>query len=174
VLRSDKMEIQIKRITTSSQADLVAGLAKTIWYDHYSPIIGKDQVDYMLGKYQTSKAIQTQMEQEGNFYYLIHYEFVPVGYIGIIEKNHELFLSKLYVLSSVRGKGIGHKAIDFLVARCREIGAPHINLTVNKQNESSIAAYEKLGFEIYGEVVSDIGSGYVMDDYLMRLKVNPR
>ena len=168
------MEIKIKRVTTPSQADLVSGLAKTIWYDHYSPIIGKEQVDYMLGKYQTSKAIQSQMEQEGNYYYLIHYDFVPVGYIGIIEKNHELFLSKLYILSSERGKGIGHKAIDFLVVRCREIGAPYITLTVNKLNEPSITAYEKLGFEIYGEVVSDIGSGYVMDDYLMRFRVNPR
>lgn len=168
------MEIQIKRVTTPSQADLVSGLAKTIWYDHYSPIIGKEQVDYMLGKYQTSKAIQAQMEQEGNYYYLIHYDFVPVGYIGIIEKNHELFLSKLYILSSERGKGIGHKAIDFLVVRCREIGAPYITLTVNKLNEPSISAYEKLGFEIYGEVVSDIGSGYVMDDYLMQYRVNPR
>jgi hypothetical protein len=31
-----------------------------------------------------------------------------------------------------------------------------------------------MGFERYGEVESDIGSGYVMDDYLMRLRMSPR
>jgi len=168
------MEVQINKVTTSSQVDLVASLAKTIWPDHYSPIIGKEQVDYMLGKYQTPKSILAQMDQEGNYYFLIYSDFVPVGYIGIIEKHNELFLSKLYILSAERGKGIGHAAIDFLKARCREIGAPYITLTVNKQNLNSISAYEKLGFENYGEVVTDIGKGYVMDDYLMRLRISPR
>ncbi len=168
------MEVTIKRVTTTSQVEQVSALAKTIWPDHYSPIIGQEQVDYMLQKYQTTKSVQAQIEQEGTYYYLIHFDFVPVGYIGFIEKHNELFLSKLYVLSAERGKGIGHMAIDFLVAKAREIGAPYMTLTVNKQNLDSIHAYEKLGFEIYGEVISDIGSGYVMDDYLMRLRINPR
>ncbi len=165
------MEVLINKVTTSSQVDLVASLAKTIWPEHYSPIIGKEQVDYMLGKYQTPKSILAQMDQEGNYYFLIYTDFVPVGYIGIIEKHNELFLSKLYILSA---EGIGHTAIDFLKARCREIGAPYITLTVNKQNVNSICAYEKLGFENYGEVVTDIGKGYVMDDYMMRLRISPR
>jgi len=168
------MEVQINKVTTSSQVDVVASLAKTIWPDHYSPIIGKEQVDYMLAKYQTPKSILAQMDQEGNYYFLIYSDFVPVGYIGIIEKHNELFLSKLYILGAERGKGIGHAAIAFLKVRCREIGAPYITLTVNKQNLNSICAYEKLGFENYGEAVTDIGKGYVMDDYLMRLRISPR
>lgn len=173
-LRSGKMDVQIIKVTTAQQVDVVAGLAKTIWPDHYSPIIGKEQVDYMLGKYQTTKAILAQLEVEGTTYYILQDDYRPIGYIGITEKHNELFLSKLYLLSSERGKGIGHVAIDFLKARCREIGAPYITLTVNKQNFNSISAYEKLGFENYGEVVTDIGKGYVMDDYLMRLKISPR
>ena len=168
------MEVQINKVTTSSQVDVVANLARTIWPDHYSPIIGKEQVDYMLAKYQTPKSILAQMELEGNYYFLIYADSEPVGYIGIVEKHNKLFLSKLYILSTERGKGIGHTAINFLKARCREIGAPYITLTVNKQNLNSICAYEKLGFENYGEVVTDIGKGYVMDDYLMRLRISPR
>jgi ribosomal protein S18 acetylase RimI-like enzyme len=168
------MEIQIKEVTTSSQVDIVAGLAKAIWPEHYIPIIGKEQVDFMLGKFQTSKAILAQIGQEGNHYFLIYHDFVPVGYIGIIEKYNEIFLSKLYLTSTERGKGIGHKAIDFLIARCREIGAVYITLTVNKENLNTISAYESIGFETYGELVSDIGSGFVMDDYMMRLRISPR
>jgi len=86
------MEVQIIKVTTASQVDLVVGLAKTIWPDHYSPIIGKEQVEYMLGKYQTSKAILAQMEVDGSSYYILQDDYRPIGYIGISEKHNELFL----------------------------------------------------------------------------------
>ncbi len=38
-------------------------------------------------------------------------------------------------------------------------------LTVHKGNADTLAAYEKLGFTLAGEIVIDIGNGYVMDDY---------
>lgn len=168
------MSAQIKSVSSAAEVEVVARMAKIIWKEHYIPIIGEDQVDYMLGKYQTPKAIESQLKQEGNYYFLIMDGHRPVGYIGIVEKLNELFLSKLYLLKEERGKGLGHAAFDFLVSRCREIGAVFITLTVNKQNLDTIRAYEKLGFENYGEVITDIGSGYVMDDFLMRLRIKPR
>ena len=168
------MSVQIKEISSATEVEVVARMAKQIWKEHYIPIIGEDQVDYMLGKYQSVKAIESQLKQEGNHYFLILSKGVPVGYIGISEKLNELFLSKFYLLKSERGKGLGHQAFDFLVSRCREIGAAFITLTVNKQNLDTIGVYEKLGFENYGEVITDIGSGYVMDDFLMRLRIKPR
>jgi hypothetical protein len=46
-----------------------------------------------------------------------------------------------------------------------------ITLTVNKNNNNSIDAYNEIGFEITGNACMDIGSGYVMDDYQIELKV---
>ena len=43
-----------------------------------------------------------------------------------------------------------------------------IRLTVNKYNKNSIAAYRKWGFKIIDSVVTDIGSGFVMDDFIMQ------
>jgi len=168
------MSAQIKMVSSAAEVEVVARMAKIIWREHYIPIIGDDQVDYMLGKYQSVKAIESQLQEDGTYYFLILSEEVPVGYIGITEKYNELFLSKFYLLKSERGKGLGHFAFDFLVSRCREIGAVFITLTVNKQNLDTIKVYEKLGFENYGEVITDIGSGYVMDDFLMRLRIKPR
>lgn len=168
------MEIQIKPVSTESEINTVAGLAKIIWNDHYLSIIGKDQVSYMLGKYQTSKAINTQINEEGYEYFLLSADERTVGYIGIIPHHNELFLSKFYILDYERGKGIGHAGMEFLISRCKAEGTDFITLTVNKNNLSAILAYENMGFEKYGEVESDIGSGYVMDDYLMRLRINPR
>jgi len=168
------MDIHINKISSASEVETVAALAKTIWNEYYKSLLGQAQVDYMLGKYQTQKAINAQIKDGDYDYFLILADERPVGYFGIIEKHNEVFLSKLYILGSERGKRIGRIAINFLMARCREIKAEYITLTVNKHNLDSISAYEKMGFEIYGELVSDIGSGYVMDDFQMRLRINPR
>ena len=52
-----------------------------------------------------------------------------------------------------------------------ESGKSVISLTVNKHNSNSIEAYKKMGFEIIRPMVTDIGSGYVMDDYYMEKKL---
>ena len=44
-------------------------------------------------------------------------------------------------------------------------------LTVNKHNRNAIAAYGKYGFRVAESVVKDIGSGFVMDDYVMNKEV---
>ena len=53
----------------------------------------------------------------------------------------------------------------------RDHGMRAIWLTVNKYNANTIAAYKKMGFETIGDGVTDIGSGYVMDDYFMECSV---
>jgi RimJ/RimL family protein N-acetyltransferase len=42
-------------------------------------------------------------------------------------------------------------------------------LRVNKHNRIAVAAYERIGFVNRGSIVSDIGSGFSMDDYRMQL-----
>jgi RimJ/RimL family protein N-acetyltransferase len=40
-------------------------------------------------------------------------------------------------------------------------------LSVNKRNTKAITAYKRNGFAIVESVVTDIGGGFVMDDYVM-------
>jgi ribosomal protein S18 acetylase RimI-like enzyme len=40
-------------------------------------------------------------------------------------------------------------------------------LSVNKRNTKAITAYQRNGFVIADSVVTDIGDGFVMDDYIM-------
>jgi ribosomal protein S18 acetylase RimI-like enzyme len=53
----------------------------------------------------------------------------------------------------------------------RAYGCDALVLAVNKRNEGALAAYAKHGFAIVESVVKDIGGGFVMDDYVMRLDV---
>jgi RimJ/RimL family protein N-acetyltransferase len=46
-------------------------------------------------------------------------------------------------------------------------GARRLILSVNKRNTKAITAYKRNGFVIVESVVTDIGGGFVMDDYVM-------
>jgi len=144
----------------------IAGLADIIWREHYTPIIGKAQVDYMLEHFQSAEAISKQIAG-GMVYFLMLKEDRLVGYLAIQKRGQELFLSKIYLLREYRGLGMGKAALDFIAERARELGCTSIALTVNKDNDRSIKAYLKMGFENKGGRVTDIGDGFVMDDYLM-------
>lgn len=141
-------------------------LADTIWREHYIPIIGKPQVDYMLHKFQSAETVKQQVS-EGYRYYILMSENESVGYISIKKEEQNLFLSKLYILKSERGKGFGKTAMLFVENEAKNLGCNSISLTVNKGNRNSIKAYETLGFENLGEIIIDIGNGFVMDDYRM-------
>lgn len=143
-------------------------LAREIWEEHYTPIIGAEQVTYMLEKFQSARAMKEQVI-EGYEYFMILEEGRLVGYLAFKEEADGLFLSKVYVHSSVRGKGLGKAAIEFVKTEVKNRGLSQIRLTVNKYNHNSIAAYLKMGFEKTRELVMDIGEGYVMDDYEMIL-----
>ena len=145
---------------------LIAKLARTIWKDHYTPIIGSDQVSYMLNKFQSAEAIADQVSR-GYQYYLIFYNSKPAGYLAFEKQLAELFLSKIYVSKEMRGKGIGKAAMDFVEREAQYLECTKISLTVNKHNTGSIKAYEKLGFHNLGGIVQDIGNGFVMDDFLL-------
>ena len=80
-------------VLTEDQADIVETLAIEIWNEHYIPIIGKQQVDYMLAKFQSKEAMKEQIKK-GYSYFLVEEEGRNIGYIGIELKIDELFLSK--------------------------------------------------------------------------------
>lgn len=150
----------------SSDFIIIADLAAEIWTEHYTRIIGTEQVTYMLDKFQSATAIASQIIQ-GYQYYQVNIDKVPVGYFSIIKKEDNLFLSKIYVLKKHRGKGVGKFMMEFVFQKAKELGLISISLTVNKNNNDAIEAYEKMGFYNAGPMVTDIGNGFIMDDNKM-------
>jgi len=142
----------------------IAQMADIIWREHYIPIIGKPQVDYMLEHFQSVPAISRQVS-ENMLYYIIMKQEIYIGYMAIQKRGRELFLSKIYLFREYRGEGHGKAAMEFTEEKAREFECDRIALTVNKNNLLSIQAYLKMGFENTGALVTDIGGGFVMDDY---------
>jgi ribosomal protein S18 acetylase RimI-like enzyme len=159
--------IQLIPVSDAMQVAEVARMAHEVWNEHYVPLIGQAQVDYMVAKFQSAEAMQSQIDS-GYEYFQIHQAGVSIGYAAIRHDaaDARVFISKLYVLAAHRKSGAGRQALDLIERMTRERGATHLWLTVNKGNPS-VRAYERLGFKIVEAMVADIGGGYVMDDYKM-------
>ena len=162
---------QFVPVRTAEQLATVAALAHEIWYEFYVPLIGRAQVDYMVGKFQNVAAMQSQIDQ-GYEYFLVQQEDTTglardIGYCAVQEQAAgALFLSKFYLHKSARGSGTGRKCMEFIEGLARRRGLSLLWLTVNKGNPS-VQAYQRLGFRIAADLVMDIGGGFVMDDYRM-------
>lgn len=156
--------IEVKPANTKLDFKIIEDLAKQIWHQHYPDIISLEQIEYMLAKFNSAKAIEGAVKKGTQFYYLTFNE-TPVGYTAIEPQADFLFLSKLYVLKDFRGKGIGKAALNFIDEEVKKLELMAIRLKVNKYNTASIAAYEKLGFIKRKAMITDIGNGFIMDDF---------
>ncbi len=159
------MEGELKEVLKSEYADLEK-LCAALWHDAYDELLGKAQVDYMLEKFQSAKAFERQVSEENYSYYFIVAAGERAGYCGLQMQKDALFLSKLYLAASFRGAGIAKTVLQKCAQIAKAAGKDKIFLTVNKENARAMRAYEKFGFVKTESVVTDIGGGYVMDDYV--------
>lgn len=160
---------KVNFLTTTTDSDIhnVAALANEIWHQHFIPIIGEAQVEYMVEKFQSYPAISKQIRENGYEYFRIYLNDTFAGYTGIHSEEDSLFLSKLYIKQDCRGNHLATHTLNFLVQLCKERGLKKIWLTCNKYNDNTLAVYDHLGFKITDEQVADIGNGFVMDDYIL-------
>lgn len=160
----------LRLIETREQIEDVCRMAEEIWVEHYTPIIGREQVKYMIEKFQSPEAVEQQLKGGYQYYFIMH-EDQPAGYAAIKPEASQLFLSKIYVDQSFRRNGLAGRTVQSFANLARDLNLDRIYLTVNKHNHQSIAAYERMGFVKTQEVVTDIGNGFVMDDYIMEMSV---
>lgn len=165
------MNVTMNSVRNSMDIHNLAELAKEIWNEYFINIITQEQIDYMVENFQSKKAITKQLDSEGFEYFFITVNDTHVGYAGVKQEDGSLFLSKLYLTKESRGKGIASVALTYLVNLCHERNLSSIWLTVNRHNHHTIAVYEKKGFNVVREEAKDIGNGFVMDDFIMELKI---
>jgi len=164
--------VELIDVTYGGDVDAVANLAKAIWNEHYAPIIGQKQVDYMLERFQSPIAIGHQLD-EGFLYFLLRDDSGDAGYMALLPERSadRMMLSKFYVRKDRRGRGYSRVMLVRAEELCRELSIRKLWLTVNRNNADSIAVYEHMGFANLGAIIKDIGDGFVMDDYRMEKTV---
>ena len=61
-------EVAFTAVTSSREVARVVELADIVWREHYIPIIGRAQVDYMLEHFQSASAIEKQIAKGINYF----------------------------------------------------------------------------------------------------------
>lgn len=171
------MNVTFVPVKEGADQEKLAEMARTIWNEYWPAIIGQAQVDYMVENFQSLQAIRDDMAEHAYEYWFLEADEDGgsriVGYTGGHEEpeTNRYFISKIYLFAEERGRGFASKTIRFYEDLCRERGLKAMYLTVNKHNELGVRAYKGKGFETIDAVETDIGNGFIMDDFIMEKQV---
>jgi ribosomal protein S18 acetylase RimI-like enzyme len=140
----------------------------------YPGIISEAQIDYMLRQRYDLDVLRADVEK-GMCYALIHSDDQNVGFIAFEPRTHEdeAFLHKLYVLPETAGQGMGAAALNWVSEQAASHELKRLRLFVNKHNVRAVRAYLRNGFIFDRDVITDIGEGFVMDDFVMVKHLEP-
>ena len=164
-------KVIIQSATEDGHLSEIKNLAHAVWRDHYPGIISPEQIEYMLREGYSMDSLRRDLTQNQIRFDCARVESALIGFsaYGPHSDPGTLVLHKLYVEAAQRGKGYARKLVEVMSEHARASSLECVVLRVNKRNRVAIAAYERMGFSSRGSIVTDIGGGFEMDDYLMRL-----
>ena len=153
----------------------LAELAGVIWRQHYPGIISSAQIEYMLAKMYSLPTLREEIRSQGIWFVrlLVDDRFVGFAACGPATEPGMVKLHKCYLLPELHGHGYGSLLLQYCERVARQRGDRRLVLAVNKRNAKAITAYQRNGFRIAESVITDFGSGYVMDDFIMTKDLTP-
>lgn len=162
----------IGEVTTANLTEVIS-LLEMVWWDHFPGIISTEQIHYMLSRGYSEGSVSKELEcGTVSWVTLLNCdELVGVASYGPGDNRDEMQLYKLYIHPQFQRAGYGSALIRYLQEEAAENGYKYIVLTVNRNNHTAIASYQKNGFVIRESRLTDIGNGFVMDDYMMRKSI---
>ncbi|MFA6083601.1 GNAT family N-acetyltransferase [Mucilaginibacter sp.] len=157
------------REATTDDVDAILQIAEQTWRPTYEPLLGKEQVAFMLGEIYSREKITDQVENNKQSFLLLLEDDKPVAFAAYSprEEDPEIYkLHKLYCLPVTQGKGYGKILINEVIDKTKQAGKQTLDLNVNRYNNAK-SFYEKMGFKIAYQEDIPIGP-YWMNDYVMR------
>jgi ribosomal protein S18 acetylase RimI-like enzyme len=158
---------------TAKDYQTIRDIAHETWPIAYGEILPKAQLDYMLGAFYNDEALKDSVLNKGHHFVLVKEGEETLGFASYehhYNQKPQTKIHKIYVLSQTQGKGIGKKLIDFIENVAKENHSTALSLNVNRFNKA-LHFYQKLGFEIVGEVDIELDHGYLMEDYVMEKQI---
>ena len=153
----------------------LAELAGVIWRHHYPGIISPAQVDYMLERMYSLDTLREEIRAKSIRFVrlLVADRFVGFAAYGPTPEPGVMKLHKCYLLPELHGRGLGSLLLQHCEREVCRQGARRLILAVNKRNPKAIAAYQRNGFTVTESIVTALGAGFVMDDFLMAKDLTP-
>lgn len=172
---------------TPDDYETIQSIAHATWPDTFGDILSAAQIDYMLDMMYSEEAIAQQVSKGHIFKLLLAPElrdenadylkatitrFKPVGYVSyqLDYLPATTKIHKIYLLPETQGKGYGKALLQDVEQIARNAGQQRLRLDVNYQN-AAIGFYEYLGLQKIDRCNTDIGNGYLMEDWIMEKEV---
>lgn len=154
---------------------LIRSISERTWPSTYGHIISQEQIDFMLDWMYSDASLEEQFSK-GHQFFIANLNGKEIGFCSVSEEPTEneeenkksYKLNKLYVLPTTHGTGSGKALLNKAIEIAKNANATSLFLQVNKHN-NAYTFYLKNGFEKESEFKFDIGNGFYMDDYVMRL-----
>ncbi len=157
------------RPATLQDVGTIQLLAARTWPVAYADILSARQVGYMLHSMYGTEVLTQQMQNGHQFWLAEDEQSSPIGFAGASAMAPpDWKLHKLYVMPFIQTKGVGKALLQTVADTARQAGATGLQLNVNRANKA-VGFYQHLGFDIIGNGDFDIGAGFFMNDYIMRL-----
>jgi GNAT superfamily N-acetyltransferase len=174
-------EITIRQATLEDRA-FIRSVSERTWPSTYGHIISQEQIDFMLEWMYSDTSLEEQFNK-GHQFYIANLNGSDIGFCSVSKEVEAISLNeaepvmnaiayklnKLYVLPDAHGTGSGKALLQKAITVAQTEGGSSLFLQVNKHN-TAYTFYLKQGFVKEAEFKFDIGNGFFMDDYVMRLQ----
>ena len=134
-------------IRDAEAADLpaVRALLVETWHATYDGIYGWQRVAEITNAWHSLENLAAQLgRDQGSFLVALMGDEIVGTASARREPDHAALLTRLYVLPSHQGQGVGHTLLQVALACFPD--APVARLEVESQNEPAITFYERMGF----------------------------
>lgn len=166
------MSLEI-RTATLEDIPTIRDLAHRTWPDTFGNILSPAQIEYMLNMMYNEAALHKGMTALGHQYFIgFDDEGSAQGYAGY-QFNYlpgTTKLHKIYVLPKGQKRGYGKALFSAVAKTAHDAGQQRLRLDVNYQNAAS-GFYERMGMTKIDEVTTEIGEGYLMEDWVFEMEL---
>jgi len=162
------------RQATKEDAELIADLSRTTFYETFAASNTKENMDKFLSEQFTRGKLIREVEQPGLQFFIAYYDDEVAGYLKLRDGQQPhtlgfvkaLEIARLYAMKTMIGKGVGALLMQKSIDIAKEKNKQSIWLGVWEKNQRALDFYRKWGFRKFSEQNFLLGND-VQRDWLM-------
>ncbi len=119
-------------------------------------------------------AIDNWSKDQDEENYIIYYDNIPVGWIGVnslLSEDKKPYIKMFALLPEYRFHGIGQYVLNFVKNEMKNRGYLSLKLVTDKENKHAIHCYEKCGFLVTNNFTKKMPNGKTVQRYKMSVKL---
>lgn len=166
------MTTEFENITGTLDIIKTTCLANRIFGQHFTPLMPRQQIDYILDTFNSFNVINERISTGGYKYYGIVCDSRQAGFFAYVPRLGEAVeITEIGVIKKQRGKGCCKRALQFICDKAREGGARTVKIKINKKNETALKAFKALGMQEIGEEQEKLMGDFFVEQVILALDI---